>query len=273
MIASVDKPESPYEDEGAGHSSVTPERGLFTLLQTDVYGFTKAVSQSEEPVALRVAADLDEFSKLSSQHGGRVVVHRGDGLKVVFTSPVEAMRAAIEMQTYSLAMNAAGGADHIRIRHRIGVHMGDVIMVGPQILGKVPAISMRLEEICPPGKVCYSDDVHRAVAQAIQFPRFFSGYQEVKNVATTIKTWVASSPDDFSEDTAVVSQPSEYTVKSEIRAINEYKRGLTLGAIYGALGMLVVVLVLWATYVIANPPKPEGGDLKFDPTELGSEQR
>gem|GEM_PF-4668882 len=255
--------------ETAGSSTVTPERGLYTLVQTDVYGFTKAVSESEESVALRVADDLEEFSRICLQHGGRVVVHRGDGLKLVFSSPVEAMRAVVAMQSYSLAMNAATGVDSLRIRHRIGVHMGDVILVGQQILGKVTAITMRLEEICPPGKVCYSDDVHRAIEQAVKFPRYFLGFQEVKNVASAVKTWVGSSPDDFSEDVAVVSQPSEYTVKTEIRAMSEYRRGLIRGAATGALATVAIGLVIWAVITIANPAKPNKGDLNFDSTEVG----
>ena len=183
------------------------------------------------------------------------MVHRGDGLKLVFVSPVEAMRSAIEMQSYSLAMNAAAGADSLRIRHRIGVHMGDVILVGQQVLGKVPAITMRLEEICPPGKVCYSDDVHRAVEQAVKFPRHFAGFQEVKNVASTVKAWIGSSPDDFSEEVTAQTKPSEYTVQTERRAISEYKRGLSRGFFTGVLATIVSGLVLWAVYTAANPIK------------------
>lgn len=266
-MASKDVSELSAGDQVSMPSSVSPERGLFTLVQTDVYGFTRAVSQSEEGAALRVAADLNEFSRLCTVHGGKVVVHRGDGLKLAFPSPVEGMRAAIEMQSYSLAMNASVGTDDLRIRHRIGVHMGDVIVVGQQLLGKVPAITMRLEEICPPGKVCYSDDVHRAVEQVVKFPRYFAGFQEVKNVSSTVKAWIGSSPDDFSEEVAVLSKPSEYTVQTELRAISEYKRGWIRGAITGALAAIVVGLVCWAVYSIANPPKPDRGDLRFEGTD------
>ncbi|MBL8064714.1 MAG: adenylate/guanylate cyclase domain-containing protein [Chthonomonadaceae bacterium] len=231
-------------------SQTVPERGLLALLQTDVYGFTKAVSESEEDVALRVSGDLAKFTEIATHHAGRVLANRGDGLKIVFASPVEAMRAAINMQSHVLALNAK--ADGAKVRHRIGAHFGDMIIVGNQILGKVAAVTMRLEEMCPPGKVCYSDEVHKLVEQAVKFPRRFAGFHEVKNVPGSVKVWIGSSPDDFSEDVALLPKVSETAIKYEKKIASEAKKTYWRGFLTGFLFATVGFLVWWSIRTVVD---------------------
>ncbi len=243
--------------------SPEPERGFMAVLQTDVYGFTKAVSVSEEVVALRVASDLDAFAKFCEAHHGRVVSHRGDGLKIVFPSAVEAVKAAVAMQSYSIAKNAAAGKDGQRIRHRIGLHVGDVIIVGQQILGKVPAVAKRLEEICPPGKFCYSDDVHQMVSQAVDFPRTYKGRQEVKNVALTVKCWVGRSPDDFSEEAEALETVTGPVMQTTRQLMDEYKRGFVQGFLLALAFVLAAGAVWFLLWSLSRKP-PQHGDLMPD---------
>lgn len=238
------------ELEGAQPS---PERGLFTLMQTDVCGFSKAVSSSEELVAIRVAQDIEKFEKIANKHEGRVVTHRGDGLKLVFPSPASAIEAAIEMQSAVIGVNANVGSSGLRIQHRIGIHIGEVILVRNQVLGKIPAIAKRLEEICPPGKFCYSDEIHRVIAQKMQFPRVFSGHLEVKNIPGALKVWIGSSPDDLSDTNPVITKTVDNQIQAEQRAANQYQLGLIRGFATGVFAMITLALVIWAFKVTSEP--------------------
>ena len=93
-------------------------------------------------------------------HRGRVVKRTGDGSLVEFSSVVEAVRCAIEVQTAMLERNA-GVPDDRRIEFRIGIHLGDVVQESDgDLMGDGVNIAARLEGICEPGSICLSEQAY-----------------------------------------------------------------------------------------------------------------
>jgi len=172
-------------------------RRIMAVLMTDVYGFTSAVGQQEEFAASRVEEDLADFAKIIVANNGQVVADRGDGVKAVFDSGVDALRAALKMQSLILKKNAKLGPDALRVRHRVGIHVGDVIISGEHYTGLAVAIAARLEALCPPGKVAFTDTVHEMTRQTLHFDRSFMGQYEVKNVEHPVRVWVGRIPGDL----------------------------------------------------------------------------
>jgi class 3 adenylate cyclase len=103
----------------------------------------------------RAAAD-----PLIIQHG-RIVKTTGDGILIEFVSVV-AVECALALQKLTAERNAAV-SDERRLEWRIGVHLGDVLIEGDDILGDGVNIAARLEGIAEPGGVCISEDAYRQV--------------------------------------------------------------------------------------------------------------
>ncbi len=104
---------------------------------------------------------------LIGDHGGRVFGSAGDSVIAEFASPVEAVRSGVEIQLELDKRNAALPEDR-KMRFRIGVNLGDVIVEGDNLMGNGVNVAVRLEGLAPPGGLCVSD----AVLTLIREPGF-----------------------------------------------------------------------------------------------------
>ena len=86
----------------------------------------------------------------------------GDGVLAEFHSAVTSVECALEIQQCLAAYNATAAADE-QIQVRIGVHLGDVVVVGDDILGDGVNIASRIEPLAPPGGICISQDVYNGI--------------------------------------------------------------------------------------------------------------
>ena len=112
----------------------------------------------------------------------------GDGLLLEFPSVVNATQCAIEVQLGMAERNAGTGEDR-RITFRIGVHVGDIIIEGEDILGDGVNIAARLQEISEPGGVTISSNAHDSVDGRIEARFVDGGDQELKNIARPVHVW------------------------------------------------------------------------------------
>ena len=101
-------------------------RRLTTILAIDVVAFSTMSARDEEHALGLLATRLDMAGTLVRQHRGRVFKMTGDGLLAEFASPVEAVRAALEIQEAMRSANATAGPDD-QLTLRIGVNLGDVV--------------------------------------------------------------------------------------------------------------------------------------------------
>jgi len=89
------------------------------------------------------------------EHHGRTVKSTGDGLLVEFASVVDAVRCAVEVQR-GMIDREPDVADERRIRFRIGVNLGDVIVEKHDIFGDGVNVAARLEALAELGGICVS---------------------------------------------------------------------------------------------------------------------
>lgn len=215
-------------------------RTLRAVLISDVCKFSTAVSNDEEPVILRVNEDLQMFRQICVESHGLVSEDRGDGLKMVFESPVQAAKAAIEMQRQVRLRNAQRTNGEPFIQHRMGMHFGDVMVLGQKVTGHAVTVAARLEAQAVPGELCFSDDVQRQIKSATHFARRYVGQEQVKNLAEPLRTWMSMEREDMyvPAEPKVVQANAERIIRD--RAVAEFvvqqkeKKGKTA---------LIVVLV------------------------------
>ena len=119
-------------------------------------------------------------------HHGRIVKQTGDGSMVEFSSVVDAMRCAIEVQNGMIERNAGVPAER-RIEFRVGVHLGDVVEEADgDLMGDGVNIATRLESIAKPGAICLSQQAYWQVKGRLDLPVHDLGPTQLKNIAEPI---------------------------------------------------------------------------------------
>jgi class 3 adenylate cyclase len=93
-----------------------------------------------------------------AEHRGRVVKNTGDGLLAEFSSVVDAVRCAVEVQRGMAERNAAVPQER-RIEFRIGINVGDVMLDRGDIFGDGVSVAVRLEGIAEAGGICIAGRV------------------------------------------------------------------------------------------------------------------
>jgi adenylate cyclase len=134
------------------------QRKIAVIMFTDIVGFT-ALAQSDEKQALAV---LERHNKLLRpffrEFNGREVKTIGDSFLVEFGSALDATLCATEIQKFLHDYNISTHEDW-KIKLRIGLHLGDVIHKGSDILGDSVNIASRIQPLAEPEGVCISQQV------------------------------------------------------------------------------------------------------------------
>ncbi len=162
-------------------------RRLAAILAADVVGYSRLVGQNEEGTITRLNTLRTELLDPSiARHNGRMVKTMGDGFLIEYSSAVDAVRSAVELQR-QLAERNADLPEDTRMAFRIGVNLGDIIVQGDDILGDGVNIAARLEGIAVQGGVCIADKVGAEVAGKIDVVFQDGGEYKVKNIAQPVR--------------------------------------------------------------------------------------
>src|SRR5689334_6529451 len=112
-------------------------RRLAAILAADVVGYSRLMGTDEEGTHERLKTHLRQRQHIDpkiKEHRGRVVKNTGDGLLAEFASVVDAVRCAVEVQR-GMIDREPELSDERRIRFRVGVNLGDVIVEEHDIFG------------------------------------------------------------------------------------------------------------------------------------------
>jgi adenylate cyclase len=157
------------------------QRRLTTILAADVVGYSRMTAIDEEGALRTLAERVAVFQELAPKRGGRVFKTIGDGVLAEFDSPVEAVRCAIELQEQMRSRNERLPDDR-RMRFRIGINLGDVVVKGDDLLGDGVNIAARLEALAQPDGICVSNGVYEQILGKLTIGADDMGAQHVKNI-------------------------------------------------------------------------------------------
>ena len=128
-------------------------------------------------------------------HGGRIVKLMGDGVLLEFASAINAVKAALELQSkFAEANQALPETRHIVLR--IGINLGDVIFEDGDVFGDGVNVAARLEGMAAAGEVCISDDAYRHVKDKVKAEFSDLGELTLKNISRTVRAYTTSLHDD-----------------------------------------------------------------------------
>src|SRR6201993_4724250 len=170
-----------------------PVRRLTAILAADVAGYSRLMGADEEGTHERLKGHLRELvDPKINEHRGRIVKNTGDGLLAEFSSAVNAVRCAAEVQRAMVDRNA-DVPESKRIRFRIGLNLGDVIIEPEDIFGDGVNIAARLEALAEPGGICVSRVVRDQIGDKLPYPFADLGEQSVKNIARPVRSYAMNA--------------------------------------------------------------------------------
>src|ERR1700738_1727428 len=163
-------------------------RRLTTIVSIDVVGFSTMSARNEEHALDLLGARMATAEMIVKHHRGRVFKLTGDGLLAEFVSPVEAVRAALEIQEAMRSANATADQDNQLIL-RIGINLGDVVESGDDLMGDAVNVAVRLEAIAPHGGICVSAAIYDQIVGKLTLGAEDMGEQHVKNIPRPIHAY------------------------------------------------------------------------------------
>ena len=203
------------------------ERKLAAILFADIVGYS-ALMQNDEPTARQL---LDKFhftiqTEVEDQNG-KVINNYGDGCVCTFSSAVDAMRCAMEIQK--------AFRDGYEVPVRIGVHSGDVFFEKDNVFGDSVNIASRIESLGVAGAILFSERIKKDITNQTQFKVHALGDFEFKNIEKKMKVFALAN------DGLAIPKPSEMKGKLKSKAKTRWQIPALI------LGMLTLVAtgVFW----------------------------
>ena len=188
-------------------------RKLAAIMAVDVVGYSRLMGEDEAGTAKAVREHRKAAAPIVADLGGRVVKTMGDGVLLEFPSVVAAVECAVTIQNMMVERNV-DTPEARRIVYRIGVHLGDVLIDGDDILGEGVNIAARLESICEPGGVSISRAVYDQISGKLALGFRTLGLQKLKNIGKAVEVfaidYVDKTDDAPTPDDANVAQTIKY---------------------------------------------------------------
>ena len=163
-------------------------RKLRAILSADVKGYSILMADDEVHTIETLKAYRNLMSDLIGQHSGRVVDNPGDNLLAEFSSAVDSVECAAEIQKKLKKENARFVEDK-KLQFRIGVNIGDVVQDGDRIYGSGVNVAARIEGIAEPGGICISRNAYDHVKNKLDLNFEYLGEHEVKNIKEPVRVY------------------------------------------------------------------------------------
>ena len=187
------------------------ERRLAAILCADVVGYSRLMGADEEgTLAVLKSHRRELIDPLIDQHRGRIFKTTGDGMLIEFASVVDAVRCAVVVQQGMEDRNA-NLPDSERIRFRVGINLGDVMVDEGDMFGDGVNVAARIEALAAPGEICVSASVREQVGEKLPIRFADLGEHGVKNIARPVRVYRvekgAEPPIGPADDTPKVPLP------------------------------------------------------------------
>ncbi len=164
------------------------ERRLSTVLALDVVGYSKLMADDEVSTLENLKKRRNFIDSAIREHGGRIFNTAGDSVLAEFASPVRAVECSVQIQNKSHAYNNSAD-DNDKMRFRIGINVGDVMISEDNLFGDAVNIAARLEAQAITDGICISQSTFDLVNLKVKVSYEDAGELELKNIGRPIKAY------------------------------------------------------------------------------------
>lgn len=178
------------------------QRKLTAILSADVVGYSGFMERDEAGTLSRLKENRKSlFDPRVAAHGGRTFKVMGDGVLIEFSSAMAAVACALEIQA-AMDVAEASRPEADRLRYRVGINLGDVIIEGDDIYGDGVNVAARLQALAPAGGIALSRSVREQVAGKVEADFEDLGAHSVKNIERPVHVFIVRSAASSAEQGA-----------------------------------------------------------------------
>jgi TolB-like protein/class 3 adenylate cyclase len=217
------------------------ERKLAAIFAADVVGYSHLMQLDEMGTLRALRGSRAIVDRLIAEHRGRIFTTAGDSVLADFPSAVDAVECALEVQQ-AIAQENVQRPEGERLRFRIGVHLGDVIVDGDNLLGDGVNIAARLQTLAEPGGIYVSAAVRDQIGTKLPAAFIDRGDQRLKNMAQPLRAY------------EIVEPGAEALSGFRARASASRRSRIGLGAAAAAILIAVAAAGWWWWW--SGPPGP-----------------
>lgn len=223
------------------------KRKIAAIFAADVVGYSRMIAEDEEDTLQCLASYRQVMDDFIVKASGRIFNTGGDSVFAEFSSSVEAVRAAIDIQEALRSRNLQRAPER-QMNFRIGITVGDVVERDGDLLGDGVNIAARLEGLASPGGICVSRTVYEQVANKIAVQFSDIGEQQVKNIPQPVHAYSIGPKLDGSHG----PRSSTVTPKPEFKGAPSAHRGAVVVA------GIAAVAIAGIAYLLVDRSKPIG---------------
>jgi class 3 adenylate cyclase len=173
--------------------SLTTEKVLAAIMFTDVEGFTTRMAENEAHALHLIQRDYDLMQQVCDRFEGRVLKSLGDGLLVFFEQAVSAVHCALAIQQQFADLTVQLPSANC-LYHRIGIHVGEVIFDGTDVMGNGVNMAARLQKEAPAGGISLSQATYDAVHHQVRSPVTYLGFRHLKGIRHPVPIYQIAPP-------------------------------------------------------------------------------
>jgi adenylate cyclase len=164
------------------------KRKLAAIFSADVQGYSRLMADNEEATVRTITAYREVMTSLIKEHRGRVADAKGDNVLAEFSSVVDAVRCAVEVQKELKERNSEL-PEQRRMEFRIGINLGDVIEEEGIVYGDGVNVAARIEKLAEGGGICISRMVFDNVKNKLKLGYEYLGEHSVKNITEPVRVY------------------------------------------------------------------------------------
>lgn len=207
---------------------MSQQRFLAAIMFTDIEGYTSLMQRDEAQTISIRNRHREIFQRITNKYNGEIIQYFGDGTLSVFTSTVESVNCAIELQKEFLK--------DPMIPIRIGIHVGDIVRTKDDIIGDAVNVASRIESCAIPGSILVSDKVHDQIRSHNHIKSKFIDVFELKNIEDAIPLFAISN-----EGLLI---PKKEGIKKKLKDSVSKKRSSVKIKILGFIAVLLSIMAI-----------------------------
>lgn len=157
------------------------ERKLAAIMFADIVGYSRMMGEDEQQT-LKLLHDFEaNVTPMIQRKKGAVLKKVGDNLFCEFSSAINAVECAVEIQEFLHEYNQKQ-PENFQCRVRIGIHVGDVVKRENDLFGDGVNLTARIQPLAPAGGICISQTVFSAIRSHARFRVVTLGKHKLKNI-------------------------------------------------------------------------------------------